>query len=258
MAVIKKFRIKSFKEQETLLQLEKVSMFYDKRRILNDISFKVNRSEVLGLLGPNGVGKSTIFKIIMNIEQQKGGKIFLKGVDCTNLPIHERSSNFHLSYCPQYGGYFYDLTVLENLTAVAELHIKEKNLRISKIDKIVGQFGFDSILNVKAKHVSGGERRKLAIGMAIINDPEILLLDEPYAALDILSIKMIQEIIINLQSMEKITIVVCDHNAKSLLSCVDRAVVLSNGKIIVSGTPNEIIEDKNAKNAYFGDDFKIN
>ena len=258
MAIIKKFRIKSFKEQETLLQLDKVSMFYDKRRILNDISFKVNRAEVLGLLGPNGVGKSTIFKIIMNIEQQKSGKILLNGIDCTNLPIHERSNKFHLSYCPQYGGYFYDLTVLENLTAVAEIHIKEKNLRISKIDKIVGQFGFDSILNVRAKHVSGGERRKLAIGMAIINDPQILLLDEPYAALDILSIKMIQEIIINLQSMEKITIVVCDHNAKSLLSCVDRAVVLSNGKIIVSGTPNEIIEDKNAKNAYFGDDFKIN
>ena len=91
----------------------------------------------------------------MNIEQLKGGKIFLKGVNCTNLPIHERSSKFNLSYCPQYGGYFYDLTVLENLTAVAEIHIKEKNLRISKIDKIVGQFGFDSILNVKAKHVSG-------------------------------------------------------------------------------------------------------
>ena len=137
MAVIKKFRIKSFKEQETLLQLDKISMFYDKRRILNDISFKVNRSEVLGLLGPNGVGKSTIFKIIMNIEEQNSGKIYLNGVDCTNLPIHERSSKFKLSYCPQYGGYFYDLTVLENLTSVAEIHIKEKNLRISKIDKII-------------------------------------------------------------------------------------------------------------------------
>ena len=258
MAVIKKFRIKSFKEQETLLQLDKISMFYDKRRILNDISFKVNRSEVLGLLGPNGVGKSTIFKIIMNIEQQKSGKIFLNGVDCTNLPIYERSSKFHLSYCPQYGGYFYDLTVLENLTAVAEIHIKEKNLRISKIDKIIGQFGFDSILNVKAKHVSGGERRKLAIGMAIINDPEILLLDEPYAALDILSIKMIQEIIINLQSIEKMSIIVCDHNARDLLTCVDRAIVLSNGKIIASGSPNEIIKDSVAKSAYFGDEFKIN
>ena len=99
MALIKKFRIKSFKEQKTLLQLDKVSKCYDKRRILNDISFKVNRSEVLGLLGPNGVGKSTIFKIIMNIEQQKSGKIFMNGIDCSNLPIYERSRKFHLSYC---------------------------------------------------------------------------------------------------------------------------------------------------------------
>ena len=129
---------------------------------------------------------------------------------------------------------------------------------MSKIDKIVGQFGFDSILNVKAKHVSGGERRKLAIGMAIINDPEILLLDEPYAALDILSIKMIQEIIINLQSMEKMSIIVCDHIARDVLTCVDRAIVLSNGKIIASGSPQQIINDTQARSVYFGDEFKIN
>ena len=258
MAIIKKFRIKSFKEQETLLQLDRISMFYDKRRILNDISFKVNRAEVLGLLGPNGAGKSTIMKILMGIEKQKSGKIYLNNVDCTNLPIHERSKNFNLSYCPQYGGYFFDLTVLENLTAVAEIHVKEKNLRMSKIDKIVGQFGFESILDVKAKYVSGGERRKLAIGMAIINDPEILLLDEPYAALDILSIKMIQEIIINLQSIEKMSIIVCDHNARDLLACVDRAIVLSNGKIIASGSPQEIINDAHARSVYFGNEFKIN
>tara|TARA_Y100000590_G_scaffold430343_1_gene543865 strand:+ start:509 stop:1285 length:777 start_codon:yes stop_codon:yes gene_type:complete len=257
MAIIKKFRIKSFKEQNVLLEIQKISMFYDKRQILNDVSLKVNRSEVMGLLGPNGVGKSTIFKIIMGIEQAKSGRILLNGTDCTNLPIHERSNKFHLSYCPQYGGYFYDLTVLDNLRAVAEIHIKEKNLRNSKIDKIVAQFGFDSILNVKAKLVSGGERRKLAIGMAIINDPKILLLDEPYAALDILSIKMIQEIIVNLQSIEKMSIIVCDHNARDLLSCVDRAIVLSNGKIIASGSPHEIVNDKNAKVSYFGSEFKL-
>ena len=258
MAIIKKFRIKSFKNTDPLLEVKNISISFEQRKILDNISFKINPGEILGLLGPNGVGKSTIFKIIMNIEQQKSGKIYLNGVDCSNFPIHERSSRFNLSYCPQYGGYFYDLTVLENLTSVAEIHIKEKNLRISKIDKIIAQFGFDSILNVKAKLVSGGERRKLAIGMAIINDPEILLLDEPYAALDILSIKMIQEIIINLQSMEKMSIVVCDHNARDLLTCVDRAIVLSNGKIIVSGSPQEIINDAQARSVYFGEEFKIN
>ena len=258
MAVIKKFRIKSFKKNKEVVKLENISFSFGERKILENINISVNQGEIAGLLGPNGVGKSTIFKIIMNIEQQKSGKIYLNNVDCTNLPIHERSKNFNLSYCPQYGGYFYDLTVLENLTAVAEIHVKEKNLRMSKIDKIVGQFGFESILDVKAKYVSGGERRKLAIGMAIINDPEILLLDEPYAALDILSIKMIQEIIINLQSIEKMSIIVCDHNARDLLACVDRAIVLSNGKIIVSGSPQEIINDTHARSVYFGNEFKIN
>tara|TARA_B100000700_G_scaffold76985_1_gene86343 strand:- start:2367 stop:3143 length:777 start_codon:yes stop_codon:yes gene_type:complete len=258
MGVVKRFRIKSFKEQNSIVKLEKISMVYNKRVILNDISLAINRHEVLGLLGPNGVGKSTIFQIINGLQDPTYGKVIINDTDCTNLPVYERATKFKLSMCPQYGGFFYELSVLENLQTVAEIHIQEKKDRQRKIDKIIAQFSLDSILNIKAKYISGGERRKLVIGMALVNDPNILLLDEPMAALDILSIQMIQEIIINLQSMEKITIVVCDHNAKSLLSCVDRAVVLSNGKIIVSGTPNEIIEDKNAKNAYFGDDFKIN
>ena len=258
MALIKKFRIKNFKEKHTLLQLNKISMFYENRRILNDINFSVNRGECLGLLGPNGAGKSTIMKIIMGIENQRSGKIFLNGTDCSNLPIHERSTKFSLSYTPQHGGYFFEMSVLENLTAVAEIHIKERNLRMSKIDKIIGQFGFDSILHTKAKTISGGERRKLSIGMSIINDPQILLLDEPYAALDILSCKMIQEIIINLQSMEKMTIVITDHNASDLLKTVDRCLVLANTNIIASGSPQEIINDAQARSVYFGEEFKIN
>jgi len=258
MALIKRFRVKKFKKKQTLLELDKISMFYDKRRILNDISFKVNYSEILGLLGPNGAGKSTIFKIILGIEEQKSGNIFLHGNNCTNLPIHERCLSYKLNYCPQHGGTFGDLTVLENLTAVAEIHIKEKNLRISKIDKIVAQFGLDSILHTKARDVSGGERRKISIGMAIINDPKILLLDEPFAALDILTVKMIQEIIINLQSMESMSIIITDHNASDLLKTVDRCLVLANTKIIASGSPQQIINDTQARSVYFGDEFKIN
>ena len=148
--------------------------------------------------------------------------------------------------------------LLENLKLVAEIHIKEKDLRKLKIEKIISQFEFDPILKVKAKHLSGGQKKKLVISMALINDPNILLLDEPFAALDILTIKMLQEIIVNLQSLEKITVVVCDHQARDLLTCVDRAIVLSNGKVIASGGPNEIIKDTTARSAYFGDEFKIN
>ncbi len=258
MAVIKKFRIKSFKEREVLVELKNISMFYNKRQILNNLSIKINRQEVLGMLGPNGVGKSTIFHIITGLKDPGYGKVFINGIDCTNLPIYDRATRFKLGYVPQYGGFIQDLNLLDNLKLVGEIHIKEKNLRQTKIDKIISQFEFEPLLKIKSKHLSGGQKKKLVIAMALINDPKILLLDEPFAALDILTIKMLQEIIVNLQTIENITIVVCDHQARDLLSCVDRAIVLSSGKIIASGSPNEIIKDTSAKSAYFGDEFKIN
>ena len=258
MAVIKKFRIKSFKEKETLVELNKVSMFYNKRQILNDLNLKINRNEVLGMLGPNGVGKSTIFHIICGLKDPSYGKVLINNVDCTKIPIYERATRFKLGYVPQYVGFIQDLNLYENLKLVAEIHFKEKDIRKNKIEKIISQFEFDSLLKIKAKYLSGGQKKKLVIAMALINDPSILLLDEPFAALDILTIKMLQQIIVNLQSMERITVVVCDHQARDLLSCVDRAIVLSNGKIIASGSPNEIINDTNARSAYFGDEFKIN
>ena len=258
MALIKKFRIKSFRQQEPMLELEKISMFYNKRQIINNLSLKINRQEVLGMLGPNGVGKSTIFHIITGLKDPSYGRVLINGFDCTKLPIYERATRFKLGYVPQYGGFIQDLSLIENLKLVAEIHIKEKDLRQAKIEKLISQFEFDPILKLKGKHLSGGQKKKLVISMALINDPNILLLDEPFAALDILTIKMLQEIIINLQSLQKITVVVCDHQARDLLSCVDRALVLSNGKIIASGSPNEIINDSTARSAYFGDEFKIN
>ena len=258
MALIKKFRIKTFKDNKIVLELKKVSMFYNKRQILNNLNLTINKQEILGMLGPNGVGKSTIFHIITGLKDPSFGKVLINGFDCTKLPIYERATKFKIGYVPQYGGLIQDLSLLENLNLVGEIHIKENELRKNKIDKIISQFEFDPLLKIKAKHLSGGQKKKLVIGMALINDPTILLLDEPFAALDILTIKMLQEIIVNLQSLENITVVICDHQARDLLSCVDRAIVLSNGKIIASGSPDEIIQDSSAKSAYFGDEFKIN
>ena len=258
MAVIKKFRIKSFKEQETLVELNKVSMFYNKRQILNDLSLKINRNEVLGMLGPNGVGKSTIFHIITGLKDPSYGKVLINNIDCTNIPIYERATRFKLGYVPQYGGFIQDLNLEENLKLVAEIHVKEKDLRQAKIEKIVSQFEFDSLLKIKAKHLSGGQKKKLVIAMALINDPNILLLDEPFAALDILTIKMLQEIIVNLQNENKITICICDHQARDLLACVDVAMILSNGKVVAQDTPSNLVNNISAKTAYFGDSFKIN
>ncbi len=257
MALIKKFRIRKFKTKTSVLQLEKISMFYNKRQILNNLNLSINKQEILGMLGPNGVGKSTIFHIITGLKDPSFGRVLIDDVDCTNIPIYERATKFKLGYVPQYGGFIQDLNLLENLNLVGEIHIKEKELRKTKIERIISQFEFDPLLTVKAKHLSGGQKKKLVIAMALVNDPKILLLDEPFAALDILTIKMLQEIILNLQSIEKITLVICDHQARDLLSCVDRAIVLSNGKIIASGSPEEIVKDSTAKSAYFGDEFKI-
>ena len=257
MALIKKFRIKKFKETEEILKLDKISMFYNKRQILNSLDLTINKQEILGMLGPNGVGKSTIFHIITGLKDPSYGRVFINGNDCTNIPIYERATKFKLGYVPQYGGFIQDLSLVENLNLVAEIHIKDKNLRITKIEKIISQFEFDALLKIKAKHLSGGQKKKLVISMALINDPNILLLDEPFAALDILTIKMLQEIIVNLQSLDRITVVVCDHQARDLLSCVDRAIVLSNGKIIASGSPDEIVKDSSARSAYFGEEFQI-
>tara|TARA_B100001123_G_C15233071_1_gene995968 strand:- start:909 stop:1610 length:702 start_codon:yes stop_codon:yes gene_type:complete len=232
-------------------------MFYNKRQILNNISLKINKQEILGMLGPNGVGKSTIFNIINGLVDPTYGKVFINGIECTNMPIYERATRFKIGYVPQHGGYIGDLTLLDNLKLVAEIHIKSKYLRKEKIEKIVSQFEFDSLLNIKSHHLSGGQKKRLVIAMSLINEPSILLMDEPFAALDILTIKMLQEVIVNLQAMEKITVVVCDHQARDLLTCVDRAIVLTSGKIIAAGSPSEIVKDSTAKNAYFGEEFKL-
>ena len=258
MAVIKKFKIKSYKKIQSIIELKNISVFYNKRQIIENLSLSINKQEILGMLGPNGVGKSTIFNLITGLKDPNYGEIIINGVNATKLPINERFTKFKLGLVPQYGGLIHDLSLIDNLKLVSEIHIKEKELRDHKINKIITQFEFESLLKIKAKNLSGGQKKKLVIAMSLMNDPKILLLDEPFAALDILTIKMLQEIIRNLQASEEISIVVCDHQARDLLSCVDRAIILSNGKIIASGSPKEVISDKDAKTHYFGDEFNIN
>ena len=257
MALIKKFKIEDYRSTEPIVELKNISVFYNKRQIIDNLNLQINKEEILGLLGPNGVGKSTIFNLITGLKNPNYGEIYIDGIKSTKLPINERFTKFKLGFVPQYGGLIQDLSLLDNLKLVAEIHIKEKELREHKLNKLITQFEFESILKIKTKNLSGGQKKKLVIAMALINDPQILLLDEPFAALDILTIKMLQEIILNLQSSEKISIVVCDHQARDLLNCVDRAIILSNGKIIASGSPNEVISDKNAKTMYFGDEFNL-
>jgi len=258
MAIIKKFRIKSFKKNKPLIRLEKISLSFGKRQILENISFDINKGEILGMLGPNGVGKSTIFNLITGLIKPNYGSIVIDGENVLNYPISERTTKFKIGYVPQYGGYFHDLTLLENLKAVSEILIKDKNDRNFRIEELISKFELDPILNVQAKFLSGGQKKKLVIALALMGDPKVLLLDECFAALDVLTIKMLQELIVNLQTEKNISICICDHQARDLLSCVDAAIILSNCKIVAKGTPSELINDTKAKKAYFGDSFKFN
>ena len=258
MAIIKKFRIKSYKTKTPIIKLDRISLSFGKRSILDNISFSLNEGQILGLLGPNGAGKSSIFNLITGLIGPNYGSIIIQSKIVNNYPIYLRTAKFKIGYVPQYGGYFYNLTLLENLNAIGEILVPNKKMRVEKINSLIAKFELDPVRDIKAINLSGGQKKRLVIALALLGNPKILLLDEPFAALDVLTIKMLQNIIVNLQSENNISIILCDHQARDLLTCVDVALVLSNCKIIASGTPSELINDNNAKNAYFGDSFKIN
>jgi len=258
MAVIKKFRIKSFKNINTIIEFKNISLAYGNRLILDKINFSINEGQIFGMLGPNGVGKSTIFNLITGLIMPKDGKILINGQDVTKFPIYLRTKKFKVGYVPQYGGFFNDMTLLDNLKAISEIVIEDKNARQNKIDYLITKFELENIKDVKAKFLSGGQKKKLVIALSLLSDPKVLLLDECFAALDVLTIKMLQEIIVNLQQENKITICICDHQARDLLACVDKAMILSNCKIVAQDTPSNLVRDINAQNAYFGDSFKFN
>jgi lipopolysaccharide export system ATP-binding protein len=258
MAIIKKFRIKSYKAQAPIIKLDRISLSFGKRSILDNISFSINEGQILGLLGPNGAGKSSIFNLITGLIQPSYGSVIIQSKIVNDYPIYLRTQQFKIGYVPQYGGYFHDLTLLENLNAIGEILVLDRKMRIEKINSLIAKFELDPIRDIKAIHLSGGQKKRLVIALALLGDPKILLLDEPFAALDVLTIKMLQNIIVNLQSESNISIILCDHQARDLLTCVDVAIVLSNCKIIANGSPSQLVNDDNAKNAYFGDSFKIN
>ena len=258
MSNIKKFRIKSFKEKKSILKLEKISLKFGRKIILDNLNLKLNNGQILGLLGPNGVGKSTIFNLITGLLSPDYGSIFINSELVNKFPIYQRTLKFKIGFVPQYGGFFHDLTVYENLSAIAEITISNKSYRDEKIDSLISKFELDAVRDIKANLLSGGQKKKLVIAIALITDPKILLLDEPFAALDVMTVKALQEIIVNLQSNNNISIILCDHQARDLLACVDTAAIIHNGKVVAHGTPTNLIQNIDARNVYFGDSFKFN
>ena len=160
MGIIKKFRIKSFKKKNSIIEFDKVSLSFGNRLILDNISFKINEGQIFGMLGPNGVGKSTIFNLITGLVTPKHGKIKIDGEDVTNYPIYLRTKKFKVGYVPQYGGFFSDLTLQDNLNAISEIVIDNINIRKEKIDFLLAKFELENVKNIKAKFLSGGQKKK--------------------------------------------------------------------------------------------------
>ncbi|MDC0469470.1 ATP-binding cassette domain-containing protein, partial [Candidatus Pelagibacter sp.] len=184
--------------------------------------------------------------------------IYIDSEKVNKYPISQRTSKFKIGFVPQIGGYFHDLTVYQNLKAISEIKIKNDNLREEKINNLISKFEMDPLKDIKANNLSGGQKKKLTIALALISDPRILLLDEPFAALDVMTIKILQEIIVDLQRSRNISIILCDHQARDLLACVDSAAIIHNGKVVAQGSPNNLTQNINARKAYFGDNFKFN
>ena len=231
---------------ENILEINNLSKYFGGLAAVSDCSIKVKRGTITGIIGPNGSGKTTLFNLIAGNLKSSGGNVVFDDENITDVPSYELFSKGLLRTF-QIAHEFSNLSVLENLMMVPGNQSGEKIMTAlfkpglvaqeeavvkEKAKEVVEFLNLGHLSNELAGNLSGGQKKKLVIGMALINEPNILLLDEPFAALDILTIKMLQEIIVNLQSMEKITIVVCDHQARDLLSCVDRAVVLSEGKIV--------------------------
>ena len=252
----KSFRILKFKKSKPVLKICGISKSYGHRLVLKKINFELHKSEIFGVLGPNGCGKTTIFNSIMGICRINEGNIFVNNIKINNLPIHERATKFRIGYIPQNSAVFLGLTCEENIRAIAEVKIKEKSLQENKIQELLSDFNLEYLKNIKAINLSGGEKKRLCISMALVSNPQILLMDEPFAALDLITIDMIKKIILSLQK-KLISVIVTDHNAKDLMIVSDRCIIISNGEVIISGNPRKIINDPKARQLYFGENFSI-
>ena len=255
MASIKKFRILKFKSKP-ILTVKGISKLIDKRVILRKIDFEINKGEIFGLLGPNGAGKSVTFNVLLGIMKADHGNVFVEGTRITNFAIHERAKKFRIGYIPQNDSVFKGLSCINNLKAIAEITIKDRVKQESVVEELLSEFNLSHLRNVISNNLSGGERKKLVIARALVNNPKILLMDEPYGAVDPINIDMIKKIIIDLQK-KGVSVLITDHSAQNVLSIVDRCSIISGGEIITSGKPKEIINNKQARQLYFGEHFSV-
>jgi lipopolysaccharide export system ATP-binding protein len=241
--------------EKTFLTVSDLSKTFKTRKVVNGVSLSVQNGEVVGLLGPNGAGKTTCFYMIVGLIKADSGKISLEGENLTNFPIHVRAQK-GIGYLPQEASIFRDLTVWENIYCALENRDLSKFKKLTLLQSLLKDFGLKQIETSKGKSLSGGERRRVEIARTLALEPKFILLDEPFAGVDPQAISGIKKFILDLKK-RNIGVLITDHNVRETLEIVDRAYIMSEGELIVSGTPRDIINDDRVKKHYLGEDFKI-
>jgi lipopolysaccharide export system ATP-binding protein len=237
------------------LAVVSIAKSYDKRSVLSDVSLSVGRGEVVGLLGPNGAGKTTCFYSIMGLVKPDSGRIELDGEDITGLPMYRRAI-LGLGYLPQETSIFRGLTVAQNISAVLELSERDKRSRATRLEKLLDEFGLGSLRDSPAMALSGGERRRCEIARALAADPSIMLLDEPFAGIDPISIADIRDLVKDLKQ-RNIGVLITDHNVRETLDIVDRACIIYDGRVLFAGSPAALVADENVRRLYLGEGFSL-
>ncbi|MEO7169517.1 MAG: LPS export ABC transporter ATP-binding protein [Sphingomonas sp.] len=237
------------------LSVVSIAKSYDKRVVLSDVSVSVGPGEVIGLLGPNGAGKTTCFYSVMGLVKPDSGRIMLDGDDITGLPMYRRAI-LGLGYLPQETSIFRGLTVEKNILTVLELAEPDPAARQKRLDTLLDEFGLTRLRDAPAMALSGGERRRAEIARALAADPTIMLLDEPFAGIDPISIADIRDLICELQK-RGIGVLITDHNVRETLEIVDRAYIIYDGRVLFTGSPAELVADANVRRLYLGEGFSL-
>ena len=228
---------------------------YRRRPVVRDVSMRLTRGEVVGLLGPNGAGKTTCFYMIIGLIPSDMGTIELDGLDVSNLPMYRRA-RLGLGYLPQESSIFRGLTVEDNIRAVLELVEPDRVERAQRLDALLGEFSITHLRRAPASALSGGERRRVEIARCLATDPAYVLLDEPFAGIDPISVNDIRELVHHLKH-RGIGVLITDHNVRETLEIIDRAYILHDGHVLMDGTPGEVVEDANVRRVYLGEGFRI-
>jgi len=238
------------------LKINNLSVFYKRKKILNDINLLLKEGEVVGLLGPNGAGKTTFFQSIVGLHKVDHGSINLNNLNITNLPIFKRAK-LGLNYLPQETSIFRGLSVEQNISSIIQINTKSKE-RIDNdfLNELLNEFSLDHVRNASALTLSGGEKRRVEIARALAAKPKFLLLDEPLAGIDPIALIDIKNIIYKLKE-KNIGVLITDHNVRETLETVDRSYILNDGKIIASGSSEELLENNNVRKVYLGEKFKL-